>query len=754
MQRSIKHCDIRFFYIIQKTSIVIECDKFILYLLPTNYRTNIYIRSNMIKITKFWFTFSFLLFNGCSEKKENINAVSIVQDYCKSKIDSSDKNEVCCTKLTEKLDILSSPKSIRIDDLSTFTINQDWDQNETRDAFQDYIIENESYFREQMKDVGCTTTTDVIPELEEPVIDIDEDTRTFAVAVAQNLRTYSSPDKFSSQDVTILNILEPYEVSEKQDSLGSDNKRRKWVHLLDKNGSPKGWIEEDLVYYWNNRHALEPRTNLEEDMIVHGYCSAEDVQSYLKGKASPCIQFDTQSVEKQGTRAPFLVVDGKTYVSEGGKKNTFLEVLVPTLYSNMVPLEKNTKITAGLAEIIVFIDASSSMTQEIRDTAKSISDTLIDISRMPNFDIKVMVIAYRDLAENPECTPVESIVDSNNKPQWVSPSEAVSFLETIETCRTLDDPEALWDALYTLRDIQVTGGAKRALIVAGDAPSWDETRGANIFGTQVPRGLSSSKVLREITKTIGRSSLFIGVVVEKGIQSTFKTLQSKLPFSQTQLLSVNKNSNIQQLLTDEIQTYLESLNSNVKAEEECQREVQLSPDDPNQQVPLFCGLADDENFSRRVADLVVQNDDVVIRKIWIEETQATTDVILLSKMEAARLAKSLRDVGEKMLDGDEPCSKLGPNVWAEVIGSIVGSTPNISEDNQPNVSDFLHKYWKIHSGNQSLLRMQPSEIMDLPKDQCNELGERLTKAEQKLNQKLNQSNKLDQYIWFPLSNLP
>ena len=266
--------------------------------------------------------------------------------------------------------------------------------------------------------------------------------------------------------------------------------------------------------------------------------------------------------------------------------------------------------------------------------------------------------------------------------------------------------------------------------------------------------MSSSKVLREITKTIGRSSLFIGVVVESGIKSTFRTLQSQLPFSQTQLLSVNKNSNTRQLLTTEIQDYLNSLNDNVTNEENCKREMRFDPNDPNKQIPLFCGLSNDEDFSRRVADLVVQNDDVVIRKIWIEETPATKDVILLSKMEAARLAKSLRDVGEKMLEGEEPCNKLGPNVWAEVVGSIVGSTPNIKDDNQPNVSDFLHKYWKIHSGNQSLLRMQPSEIMELPKEQCNELGMRLTKAEQKLNQKLNQSKKLDQYIWFPLSYLP
>ena len=50
--------------------------------------------------------------------------------------------------------------------------------------------------------------------------------------------------------------------------------------------------------------------------------------------------------------------------------------------------------------------------------------------------------------------------------------------------------------------------------------------------------------------------------------------------------------------------------------------------------------------------------------------------------------------------------------------------------------------------------MQPVEIMDLPKDQCNELGVRLTKAEQKIVSTLHRSEKLDQYIWLPLSYLP
>ena len=445
----------------------------------------------------------------------------------------------------------------------------------------------------------------------------------FVTPITQRIPIYKNSNKLEDEtsiEKQTLKLLQPYSVLEER-TISTKNHKTKTQYLLeDQNKVSLGWVDEQHLYVWNSKpyYKLSFPFSITHDSGIEGFCTEDELQNYLKGTSHPCLQFDLQSVDKHLTQTPLLVVGRHTPAIEENE-NTFLEVLVPTLYSNMVPVEKNTKITVGLAEIIVFVDASSSMKQEIRDTAKSISDTLIDISKMPNYDIKVMVIAYRDLTDNSECSPVDYIVDENNKPSWVSPAEAVSFLETIETCGD-SKKNIFWDALYTLRDIQVTGGAKRALIVIGDTPSWDETQGANIFGTQVPRGLSSSKVLREITKTIGRSSLFIGVVVEKGIQSTFKTLQSELPFSQTQLLSVTKNSSVQQLLTDEIQAYLGPLSSNVKAEEACQHVILLSPDDINQQVPLFCGLVYDESFSRRVADLLVQHDDVVIQKVWISTT--------------------------------------------------------------------------------------------------------------------------------------
>ena len=85
---------------------------------------------------------------------------------------------------------------------------------------------------------------------------------------------------------------------------------------------------------------------------------------------------------------------------------------------------------------------------------------------------------------------------------------------------------------------------------------------------------------------------------------------------------------------------------------------------------------------------------------------------------------------------------------------MTGVSVTIEQDSQVNVSDFLHRYWKIQSGRESLLRIQPGEIMSMSSEECATLGRRLTKAEQQVSKRLNQSKTLDQYIWLPLKYLP
>lgn len=704
---------------------------------------------------------------------EEFVPVEAISKYCLERGNTED----FCTQWVSDLDVMESEQSIQLGKTSQIPkfkkIGLSTEQ--IPEAFDEFLALQGTKLTQSLAAAGGSTTVVSAKETKDdgterlqgksvvPTADIEENTKEFVVTVAQDLRTYKGPNDYSAQDVTMLNILEPYEVVKRQDVLTEDNQKKTWVKLLDKYGTEKGWIEQELVYSWNNRHALEPNLGLDEDLVVPGYCSEDDVAKYLNGVSEPCIQFDTQTVLRQGSRSPFLVVDGKKYPTQSGDETTFLQVLVPTLYSNMVPLragvgEGESSATAGLAEVIVFIDASSSMTDEIRAVSKSIANTLASLESNPNYDIRVMVIAYRDIAEDPKCQPVESIVDENGKPKWVSPGEAVTFLNTVETCRTLDDPEALWDAMYALRDVKTIGGAKRALIVAGDAPSWNQTRGTTIFGRKVPANISNTKVLREISSTLGRSSLFIGVLVENGIQNTFNQLQSRIPFTSKQILSVSSSTGVEAQMTARLDDYLRDLSSNVAAEESCHRSIRLSEEDTTRQIPLFCGLADDQDFSRRVADLVAQSgladDSIVIRKVWIESSEATQDVILLSKLEATQMAQSFRSIGEKMMGEGEPCRQLGPSVWGEVISAVTGVSVTIEQDSQVNVSDFLHRYWKIQSGRESLLRIQPGEIMSMSSEECATLGRRLTKAEQQVSKRLNQSKTLDQYIWLPLKYLP
>lgn len=703
---------------------------------------------------------------SCGDADEFSPADSL-NEYCMERGNSAE----FCSEWISNLEVMQGEEAIQVADLKKFKKNGRIGE-EVETAFQEFLTSQGTQLDAKLEELGGISAT-VMEEVEDaaekmdstsavPQVDIVENSKEFVVTVAQDLRTYKGPNDYSAQDVTMLNILEPYEVVKTQDVLTTDNKKKTWVKLLDKYGAEKGWIEKELVYSWNNRHALEPNLGLEEDLVVPGYCSEDDVENYLNGKAEPCIQFDTQTVLRQGSRAPFLVVDGKKYQTQSGDETTFLQVLVPTLYSNMVPLratgDTEASPTAGLAEVIVFIDASSSMTDEIRAVARSIANTLSNLENNPNYDIRVMVIAYRDLAKEPTCSPVESIIDASGKPKWVSPAEAVEFLNTVETCRTLDDPEALWDAMYALKDVKTIGGAKRALIVAGDAPSWNKTRGATIFGETVPANISNTKVMREIASTLGRSSLFIGVLVESGIKSTFNQLQSRIPFTSKQVFSVSSSAGVETQMTQKLEAYLRDLNGNVAAEESCHRSVRLSTSDESRQIPLFCGLADDQEFSRRVADLVSQSglsdDSIVIRKVWMESSEATQDVILLSKMEATQLAQSFRTIGEKMMGDGEPCRQLGPNVWGEVVSAVTGVNVNIDPDSQANVSDFLHRYWKIQSGRESLLSLQPGEIMEMSADECSQLGRRLTRAEQQVTSRLNRSKTLDQYIWLPLKYLP
>lgn len=587
----------------------------------------------------------------------------------------------------------------------------------------------------------------VVPDIEE----IESSDLRFAVAVAQNIQTYKKPN-VPNDAKTVLNILTPYKITKEEITHTDSGDRTRWLLLEDTSGRELGWVPEKLLYIWNNRHGLQMSTIANDSDAIYGYCDRASVNQSLNGVQRPCSRFNNGTTRKVGrSRAPFLVVNGAKFADADGIDRDFLEVLVPTHYSNLVP-QKGGAVVDEM-EVILLIDASSSMRERILETIEAVKGSLRDVEGSIS-SLKIMPIAYRDLSERSNCLIAETLLDGNNQPRWVGVQETIDFLDQLNTCETLDYDEALWDVLYYLQNIQTSAGAARSLVVIGDAGAHAETRGGTIFGKTIPKGLSHRQVSDQLLMTLGVGTKFIGVVVNNEFKLSTQQLLRQFQFHDPEILDA-KRTNVEYELAQALKARGETTRDQLGDQQKCEEDV--FSDAENKTMKLFCGNQVDPEFAKRVADIHLQGDDIAIRKIWIgRDASSLNDVILLSKQEAINLRTAFQDIGGKMNNDGNLCKTgLGQQVWIDVVKSVTGaSVQSTTKMTQPTVSDYLRKYWRVHSqSGSSLLNKQPSEITQLTSSECVELGGKLLKSADKLSRNIDAASK-DNFVWFPLVNLP
>jgi len=328
----------------------------------------------------------------------------------------------------------------------------------------------------------------------------ESDKLKFAIAMVQDLRTFSEPGLVGSSDkVFSMPILTPHEIIEE---------RGDWVKVKRSTGTAAGWVEKNLVGVWNSRHGLRPDPMAAAEFKLPAYCSRSDVDAYFRDEAEPCMWFTPAVLDRAKERSPFPVVGIKRGEVMGASK-TFLEVLVPTLYSNIAPVEeKVAQASFDRIEMVILIDATGSMADEIRATASALADVVSQVSADSGTDAKFMILAYRDTDDaSTTCPPMEV---SGGRLGFVSASTAKSFLDTLKACKGGDSSEAIYDAMYHLKDLPVVRGSRRFVVLAGDAPATEVTRGAALDGMRVPEDMSREDVFRTLSSTIGRSTEFVG----------------------------------------------------------------------------------------------------------------------------------------------------------------------------------------------------------------------------------------------------
>lgn len=587
----------------------------------------------------------------------------------------------------------------------------------------------------------------------------------FALAIAQGVKSFAEPGKYDAARSFEVPILTPLRIVEERKANGAI-----WYRVERPRATTTGWVDARAVEIWNSRHALKPRGT--DDSVIPGYCSVEDVKAAVAGNSRPCMRFDSQLLKRQGDRAPFPVVGVTQQQTEFGSPLTYLEVLAPTLYSNIAPMKGAGK-TVALArtlEVLILIDATASMDDDIRRATKAMNE-LVKRATESSVEARFLVIAYRDTMDSsPDCPSMET--SGGDRLEFGDTKTAGAFLKRLKACEGGDEPEALWDALYLLKSVKVTPGASRLLFVLGDAPATTATRGGSWFGVTVPKGLSRGQVFQEIEHTIGHTTAFFGFVVKEGggLKRTAEEMVQGLQFARQQVRLVGKNiptEEIFQQLTDVksgleegVSSAIDSAGKVVTSLDRCRKSLATS--EQGAQVELFCGdvsLSAERDLASRVRDIVTNPamDTIVVRRLWVPVRQELDNVALISKSEAIDVMTVFKQLSVKTENGTG-CRKLGKNIWYEVMGRVLPyekrTTAQGSVLNQPEVSRALHDYWRLHSGlGRSILSLSPVQISQLDRANCQELSKRLRGAVNGLvAEQLKHPDSA--YLWIPFSELP
>ena len=592
----------------------------------------------------------------------------------------------------------------------------------------------------------------------------------FAVPIAQGVITYQEPGvgkQFS------LEILHPYEVVATRSLSGV-----KWLQIKDPGGGAPGWVDAALMEYWNARHALRPKRSSRNALL--GYCSRDDVERAVRdGRFRPCVKLDPELLQGiTGSRAPFPVLRVEQMFDSDGLPTVVMEALVPTTYSNVLGVVEGGAAVAQTLEVIILIDGTASMDDEIAGTALALQRMVSQAEKkLTELHLKFVVIAYRDtngtlLPDGTRCAAMEA--SSGSQLVFHGADQARRFLEDLPARCGGDDNEAIWDAMYLLGALPTQAGAARALVLVGDAPSHATTVGGTFLGTRVPAGLDRSEVFRKIAGTLGQSTMFLPTVVDRPnslnetVEQMFHGIQFNAPA--LDLITVQRgqrnrseserrafSANLADQLYEKLSAAVHDAHAAGKRMEKC-REM-LGRSFGSAVIAPFCmensSKAADRMLAARIRDLLASDDDdlMIVRKVWVKWDQtAVGDVVLLGKDEATRLRKVLLALQARTSTGD--CKTAGAQAWYEIMGALVPIQPETG--NMPSLDeawlDYLQVNMNVAKG-QTLLHRSPSELASLSSSACTELSGDLGQAAQGLSRLLDRYQD-SAHLWVPLSLLP
>lgn len=624
---------------------------------------------------------------------------------------------------------------------------------------------------------------------QEPSIENSE--MRFAIALVQDLRAYAEPRVFEAgaaafqmpilhpmriTDVVctdkdsnrVLPTRVPTEDGEHTEDRCPDPTRYALWYQLERSPGRLGWARAEHVAVWNSRHALRPSTDASINLIA-GYCDVKSAAAAAKGKNDPCMVFNRQVLQQQGERAPFPVLDIREFgdVVEFQPKQYF-KVLVPTLYSNIavIPSQQKAKDTAMVAEFFILVDATNSMAEVIEGTKNALLELLKKLEDM-SIKARFAVVGYRDTdGSNTQFPPMEGTTDASGKLTFVSAKQAADFLDSLEAGGGGDPREAIWDALYLLRDLPVKPGASRMLLLVGDAPSTAETRGLTFGGVSVPAGLSSKDVLSVIGDTIGESTAFMALFVQGShMKRTVDEILAGMKFYKNdQGFTGNTSARaVESKVTGFLMGISQTSQDDVVRVNECNKKFMTGE---SGSFGFFCDTSGRTTLPPRLRDLVLQSgkdtDVVVLREIWVQaRTAALDNVALATVAEARNLGRTLGGLAQQIGEDGTACSRLGTQIWVESMRALVPveesdalSAAQVSAQ-MPVVGKRLHDYWDLAvSRGESLLRWTPEEISKMGENDCLvKIRSRLHGSSQMIDRTISFQRK-NQYIWLPFQVIP
>ena len=591
------------------------------------------------------------------------------------------------------------------------------------------------------------------------------DSLRFAIALVQDMRTYSEPGVYDSDSHFEMPILSPHQIVDERTVAGE-----LWYLVERREGRTTGWVPANLVAVWNSRHALKPNAIGAEGTSIPGYCEASAVDDAVMGESRPCMTFLPAILDRAADRAPFPVLGVEKKKTRDGVEMLYFHVLAPTLYSNIAPIvgsgegvRETTRELGEVAktlELIILIDATGSMRDEIKDSAEALTGVVSQLAREEGVTAKFMVLAYRDTdGASSECPAMSGTVDSRNRLAFTSAGVAETFLLELQACEGGDAPEAIWDALYLLKDIEVTKGARRALILAGDAPALSTTRGMTFFGTTVPRGIDRTAVFRAVETTIGHSTSFLGLLAQERVRETAEEIMGGFNLLDKTSITLERGTGaVKEHMLKNIQKSITDTKRDSSSILDCQRAIEY--DETTAQVGLFCGDASDADLAARIRDLVDSDETVVVRHLWVPKDRNLDDVALVSRKEATECSAAMADLSDLARTDGTGCAdeSVGPDAWLAVIGRLVpGEEIHTSAGivlSQPHIGAGLHKYWDLEVGaGDSIIKYQPATLAALGNADCKALGEKLREASSFMTATASMYTDMH-FLWFPFDQLP